>query len=546
MALREGKPVVLSFGGGLNTRASPTAVNAVEATAGKNYDLDFQNKQFGKRKSFAAVASAPNGSGIRGFVQLEKADKTRSFLIQAGNIVYEWDGTSGSSGMTSVATVNANARLRGSIEMNSIADDTVLIADLNLVETVKTWNGTTFAALSHNLGGNFLARYIQVENERTFFGNVQSGTATPHLLLASAREDFTNLTTSDRPVSSLGAGDPFFLPMPNLRPVNGLITAFGRIVAGTRGSNFYELLGEDSKDHSLSELASISGNEGEEGIVFADNDILYSRRGAIDSVGATATFGDVETDDLTRWIQGNVRDIASWTMEYSSRFKKLYAFPSGGGRVHVLHKSFIDEVNRGLKTGEFASNPVPRLSPWSIWETADSFNFEPTATQRMFRPTDGLEFIYMGGGDGTLYQLEAETGGDPNSNDIVAERTSAAFTVPPGEVFDVVGWVRYKQGFSGTLTITFEFGGENVFDESVSVTLGAASNNIVFNGTDASASVGYFSGDVYFNTSFGGRLTRAKYTSAGKSDQIQVKASVTGSADFFIEEIGIEFNEATA
>tara|TARA_Y100000310_G_scaffold343439_2_gene451082 strand:+ start:1090 stop:2721 length:1632 start_codon:yes stop_codon:yes gene_type:complete len=531
------KPLILRFGGGLNTRSSPTQVKPGEAIAGKNFDMDFENSQFGKRKGVAAVASVPNALEIRGFAQLEKADKTRSFLVQGGNTVYEWDGTSGSGGMTAVHLINSGARIRGQIEANSTSDDKVYIADLAQVLPVQEWDGTTFQALSHNLSGDFFARYIVVENERAFYGNIKATTVTGHLLVASARDAPATITVTNRPSSSLGVGDAFFLPMPNLRPINGLVSAFGKVVSGTQGSNFFELLGTDAKDHSMSLFAvASSGNEGDEAIVFADNDVLFGRSGVIDSLGATEKFGDVETNDISRWIRPDVQNITSWTLEYSSRFKKLYAFPNTGGRVFVLHKSLLDDVANRIATGEFVANPEPRLSPWSVWETDSTFNFDITASMRMFRPTDGLEFVYLGTADGTLIQLEAETGGDPSSTDIVAERTSQTFTIPPGDVFEAKGWIRYKQGFSGTVTLTFEHGGEKVFDQSISVSLTAAARNAVFNSSTA-----FFNSDDYFNTSFGGRLSRTTFSSAGSSDQIQVKASITGSADFFIEEIGLQF-----
>lgn len=524
MALQAGKePIILKFGGGLNERTEATKVHSLECVAGKNFDLDFQSGLFKRRRGLAQVASVPNALGVVGGAQLINADDTRSVLFQAGNTIYEWDGTSGSGGMTAVTTVNGAARLRGEIEANSIKDSQVLIADLALQETVKTWNGTTLAALSHGLSGDLKARYIVVENERAFLANIESNnTATPHLLVASKRDDFTTLSTANRPASGLGAGDAFFLPAPDLRPINGLVAAFGQVVFTTRRGAIYQLSGADSTDYALDLLVANAGATGEQALAILGNRLIYGAQGRIDTVSDTDRFGNVQTDDLTRWLA--VDSVPDWTMVFSPRWGRLYAVPDNGGRVYVLHKSFVD-------------GGIP-FSPWSVWETADGFNFEPTMVMRLFNPTDGLEYVYMGDKSGNIYQTEANTGADPNTTNVTAERTSAVIELPPAQVYDVQGWVRYAKTYGGTLTLTFEWGGDSVFDESFTVPLDEADNAPVFGGSY------YFGGSFYFGVSFGGRLTRSKFSSAGRSSQVQIKASVAGTGDFAIEEIGIQIGAA--
>ena len=159
MALDDTKNVIrIRFGGGLNTQSSEAVFDPEECASGKNFELDLDNDQFMRRKPVEKVAEAPNGAPIRGAAQLLTSTGTRSLLIQAGNSVYEWDGTSGSSGMTFVDTVNSGARLRGTLESNSPKDNKVLIADLGLQEPVTTWDGTNFDVLAHDLVGDFKAR----------------------------------------------------------------------------------------------------------------------------------------------------------------------------------------------------------------------------------------------------------------------------------------------------------------------------------------------------------------------------------------------------
>ena len=382
--------------------------------------------------------------------------------------------------MTAVGSCSSAARLRGQIEANSIKDSTVVISDLAGVENVKTYNGTTFQSLATS-ASDFKAKYAIIHNERAVFLNCkQGGTSYPHLLVASARDAFGTITVGNRPSSSLGVGDAFFLPTPNLKPGKGLIDALGRLVLGTLEGNFYQLNGIDSKDHSLDILYAAAGSSSDEGQVFAGNDIIYSRLGAIEALSGSDQFGDIDADDLSRQIKDKVKNIAGFTLVYSPRFKKIYAIPEAGGTIYVLHKSFLDENVRRRKTGQAPLGS----SPWSIWTTDHSFNFEPTAAMRMLHPAGGLEYMFMGSRDGKLYQVESGAGGDPSSTDIEAIRVSPVFSVPPGKILKVNGTLWHRKIFSHTATLTFEYGGREVFDSStISVSMAAATNAPVFGGT---------------------------------------------------------------
>ena len=194
-------PITLTFGGGISSRKRVHDINLDECVSGQNFELDPQQRALGKRRAFDLAGTAPNASEIRGFAQLITQSDVITTLVQAGTTVYSWDGA---STFTSVGTVSASAKLRGPKEHNSLLDDLVVITDLNKVETVKQWNGTTFTDFTHNLGGSLYAKFARVYNERLFLGNVTSGSATPHVLLGSAVSDIDNLTTVNRPSSSLG------------------------------------------------------------------------------------------------------------------------------------------------------------------------------------------------------------------------------------------------------------------------------------------------------------------------------------------------------
>ncbi|MGI9507129.1 MAG: hypothetical protein ACR2RE_29155, partial [Geminicoccaceae bacterium] len=287
-ALREDDlSIRLGFGAGLATRASSDQIQPAECADGQNFALDVGNTEFVPRKPFKLLATAPNGSPIRGFAQLIKADGTTSMLVQAGTAVYSWSGTAFGA---SVGTVSAAARLRGRLEHNFTLDEKVLITDLGLQENVKEWDGTTLQDVPFTGVTNLKAKYCFVSNERAFFGNLsESGTALPHVLAATKRSDRTVADVTSRPASGIAIDDPFQLPAPDLRPINGLVEAFDVIAVSTDKGNLYKVLGESAKTdetglipYSIDSLYPRSGASGQESLTFVGNDIVYGRPGRIE------------------------------------------------------------------------------------------------------------------------------------------------------------------------------------------------------------------------------------------------------------------------
>jgi len=132
--------LVIKFGGGIHSRASEEDIDPRECANGQNFELDLQNRNWKPRKPIDLIGTVPNGGEIRGFVSLLKSDGTVSMLVQAEDVVYEWDGDS----FQSVGSCAATAQLRGRISHNWLLDDKVIITDLNLQEPVSEWDGTTF------------------------------------------------------------------------------------------------------------------------------------------------------------------------------------------------------------------------------------------------------------------------------------------------------------------------------------------------------------------------------------------------------------------
>ena len=522
--------LVLKFGGGLHTRASEDEIDAREAADGQNFLLDLENRELRNRKPFDLIGTVPNAAEIRGGASFLKADGTVSFLIQAGTKVYEWDGV---TTFTERATVNASAQLRGHHRSHAWSlDDKVLITDLALLETVKEWNGTTWASSVFVNGsasgaafGTFYAKYLNVSNERAMFSNVKdAGGASPHLLVGSKRSDYLTISVADRPASSLSEEDPFFLLSPDLRPINGHVEAFGSTILSTERGQMFHLTGNSAKDFAISDFYPGSAASGEEPLAYIGNDIIYGRQGRIESLKDTDRFGDSEADDITAAVANSTEDYGGWRIVYNARLNRAYAFPDGGSEVWVL--------NTVMRGGQ--------VSPWMRWKTNHALAFMPSFVMSMLDPLDGLEYVFMGDTGGKLYRLEGSgTGGDGGTTNVSVEWLSKLFAAPlDSQIHQFEGYVKYRKNVAFQILLTFEFAGEASFSEQIAIDVPAVTGGGYFGGGY------YFGGDVYFGALLN-RLIRQRFDAAGQASDFQVRIAVTGTDDFAINEIGLRGTAAS-
>lgn len=521
--------VVLKFGGGLHTRAAEDEINEREAAAGQNFLLDLENRELRNRPAFDLIGTAPNGSEIRGGISLLQADGTVKCAFQAGDTVYEWDGL---SSLTNIATVDSTAKLRGRWPGHQwTLDDKVLITDLALMEQVKEWDGSTFQDVSftdeNDSGfGDFFARYCQVSNERALFSHVKdSGSTTRHMMVGAKRGDYTNITITNRPSSSLSEEDPFFLLAPDLKPINGHVEAFGVTVISTEKGQVFNLTGSSAADFAFADFYAGSYASGEESIAYIGNDVVYGRSGRIESVRDTDRFGDSEANDLTSPIADTIGDYDGWTCVYNSRLNRAYFFPTGQSEVWVVQTTMIG--------GE--------VSPWMRWTTQHAMAFRPTFAMNMLDPQDGLEYVFMGDASGNIYRMEGSGAGDAGSANIQTQFRSKLFSAPlDAQAYDIEGWIKYRKGEAATVTLTFMHAGQTVFNEAITVSIPAITNRPVYGGGI------YYSDGNYYGTAFAGRLVRQRIGVPGQANEFQVQIDIDGTTDFQINEIGLRFKAASA
>lgn len=520
---------VLRFGSGLSSTASIDEIQPEECAAGKNYSLSLDNSHLKPRKPFAKVGTVPNTSEITGYAQLHKQDGTLSTLIQAQDKVYSWDGTT----FTEVATVSSGCKLRGPLEANFTLNDEVIITDLTKTEAVKVWDGTTLSTMTTGLGSTFYAKYCFVEDERAWFANVQSGTDTPHMIVGSQRSDNTVLTVSNRPSSALNDQDPFFMLAPDLRPINGLVSAFGKVMFSSRMGSTYQVQGTTAKDFYIDPFYSGSAATGDEGVVNVGNDIFYSKSGAIETLSGLEQFGDVAVDDLTRFISEDVKSYDSFRLIYNRETQRVYCLPKDDDKMYVFHKPIYDDVVKRVSLRDKAQY----RSPWMEWDTEHEATFIPSVMFNILDPTSSKMAVYFGDSSGNLYKMEGDDyDGDSGGTNITMSRTSALFKSPAGQAFDLNGWILYKKPSEDiTVNLTIMWQGLTSYDNTTTITLPKIEGGAHFGGLH------YFGGTDYFGVPYQDRIMRQEWGCPGRSSAFQIKVEVEGTADFNLVEVGFRF-----
>lgn len=459
----------LIFSGGINEQ-DDTLVQPQECTDGYNFELG--NSHLRPREPFDLLGTASNAASLNGFIQLIKADNSETTLVQAGDTVYLWDGA---ASFTSKGTVHASSKLRGVTW--SLGGYTV-ITDIAKLTIVKKWDGTSLTTLTTGLGATLFAKYGIVYKGRVWLLNVTSGTATPHLMVASAFENPESYDTTNRAqASGFSTGnEAFYMVTPDLLPINGVAVFFNTLIVSTEGGRLYRLNGSDSMDFEWVPFYSGSSAIGNETMAAIGNDVVYMRNGGvIESLRSTQDFGDVKTDDLSRWIENTVAALTGCTTVYDQERQKVYFF-AGSNKLLVLFKALLGT----------------ELSPWSVYKTDHSSSFDATSAIYMRRPGASPYFVYWGDSMGRLYQMDGASTGDPSDTAINTYRRSRYLDEFNTELNRMRGRVEYKRISDVDLLMDFEWADDYATNRCT----------VPLEGPPAGDAAGYFGGTSYFGGSF--------------------------------------------
>ena len=121
---------------------------------------------------------------------------------------------------------------------------------------------------------------------------------------------------------------------------------------------------------------------------------------------------------------------------------------------------------------------------------------------------------------------------------VATTRTSGLIRAPEDNVFDITGWILYRELFDATVTLDFLFGGIALPDQAITINLPNDGLG-VYNGDTF-----YFATDAFYSSTFKKRINRRNFKAAGRSSHFQVKVTVDSENDWEIHEIGIRFKSA--
>ena len=434
--------------------------------------------------------------------------------------MYEWDG---STSFTSRGTVNASSKLRGTTW--SLGGYSV-ITDLEKLTVVKKWDGTSLTTLTTGLGASLYAKYGIVHLGRMWLFNVTSGTATPHLMVASAFENPESYNTSLRAQdSSFSTGnEAFYMTTPDLLPINGVALFFNTLIVSTENGRIWKLTGSDSMDFAWQPFYAGSSGVGTETMVNTGNDVIYMRRGGnIESLMATQNFGDVRTDDLSKWIIEVTKEFTDCRSIYDQKRQKVYFFNSSGS-IPVLFKD--------MQTSGF--------SPWSVYKTSHTSNFSTNAAIYMRAPGGTDWFVYFGDSSGNIYKMEGTGDGDNGDTDIESYRRTLLIEELEGynpPLNELSGLVHYRRIADCDLVMQFEWGDDYSITSCTVPLEGPPTGDTAnyFGGTS------YFGGAYYFNTGFfySDRVSTKGFTPVGRGIGVNIDLSITSSQQFDIFKIQV-------
>ena len=519
----------LIFSGGLNEN-DDTVIQPEECVSGSNFELGFGDSRKVPRAPIDLKGTAPNGVETSGIMQLVKRDDSETTLTVNGTKAYLWDG---GAGFTEQGTDFFNA---GSLPRAAhwALDDYLVIADINKLTTVSQWDGTTLSTQPNGIAGvtDLYASYAIEHLNRIWLFNIKTdATDLPHVIIASDFEDPTVFNTGDRgtaqdPNSIVTENDAFFLTIPDLREINGVTLFNQQLIVSTKLGRLYRLVGTDSTNFNFIDYYAASDATGTESIANIGNDVLYMKRGGnIDRLSDTQRSGDVDTDDISRFIQKSVNNLSQSITVYDQNRQKVFLFVQD--KVLVFFKDMV---------GRSGSNQI-QLSPWSVYKTGllnsdnSAFNFNTKVATYLRRPGTVDYTVYFGGSDGQIYDLNGFGNGD-NGFPIAVKRTTRLFE---SGLTPMSGRVQYRRRSQADLSITFEYAETYGTTEVVIPLKGIVGVPAYYN------SGFYYNSGAYYATPSGGEedISTQGFSAPGHGTAVRITTALSVLTGFQLDNIEI-------
>lgn len=345
-----------------------------------------------------------------------------------------------------------------------------IVTNVSITMSVNcTANGTVWLTFPSNIA--FSAKFSVVFLNRMWYFNVTSGTATPHLIVASKYQDPKTVSVANQggPTDMGGAGstifptglEAFFLVTPDLKAVNSVSVFQNLLLISTTDGQIFQLSGVDASTFQFTPYFTGSSSISNESMINIGNDVIYVRKGGNINLLASKNYaGDVKSNDIARWLPTTTANITSSIAAYDQNLQKVYFFINN--QVLVLFKNILYESS--LDKSESAN-----LSPWSIYTTLHPSNFNTSVAQYIYAPASNNSTlsVYFGDSTGNVY-LMSGTGiyGDAGSYAINVSRTTRLIDMTvispfPWQEKILMGKVQYRrQGNPATLNLSFAWSDE--------------------------------------------------------------------------------------
>ena len=541
----------LKFTGGLHER-DDINIRLEECIEGKNFQIDAHASTWRPRLPFDLKGTAPNGVAVSGIAQLIKRDNTDSLLVFAGSNVYS---VNDDYAFTDVGDITTSTGMRGSYWS---LDDRLIITDLDKLNKIHNWNGSTYEPNKHGIGNgtvttatgytglgtsmhithnshglsandlvtisnvsptgwngehivstasangftftvssslatatgmlafeksvDLYAKYALTWNGRVWLFNITTdSTDNPHMILASEYENPDVFDTSQRADIHTSGGyngnEAFYMLTPDLKPINGVALFFNTVIISTIDGRLFKITGSDITDYRIVEYYPGSAATGRESITNTGNDIMWMKRGGkIDSLSAVETSGDVQADDLSRWIPNTASNISDSIAVYDEQRQLIHWFVNG--KILTLNKLFLSER--------------PDLSPWSVYETLHPYNFDTNCAVYIRIPGSNNYDVFFGGAGGELFKLNGtENNGDAGTYSIVNQRKYAFVdnNVFPSKDTNILGRVEYRKRGQADLALTFDWAEPDARSQSI----------VLLSGQSIDPEANFWGGDNYYD-----------------------------------------------
>lgn len=519
------------FSGGLNENQYPSIFEAAKGSY--NFTLSKDSTALKPRAPFDLKGTAPNAGNVGGLMQLITRANAVTTLVQAANTIYSWDGA---STFTSVGTCATSSQLR---DVYWSLNDYIVITDLTKQTVVQKWTGSgTVTNITTGLGVDLYAKYAVVWRNRTWLFNVKTSTDTPHLFVASAFENpqSYDITLRATHTSFTSGNEAFYMLSPDLRPINGACVFYDQLIVSTEGGKLFRVTGTDSTNYAVEEFYPQSNAIGPDSLVNGGDDIFYMKQGgAIESLISTQRFGDIQTDDLSRYIPDSTSGLTSCYSVYDQEKQTVNFFT--GEKVLVLHKNLLKDGglidNKGSKV---------RVSPWSVYKTQHASGFSTSAVKYLRIPGGTAYSVYFGDSSGRVFDLNG-TGlsGDGGTSAIQVNRSTRVITAEDGKKLMrhvTRGTIEFRRMNQVSVSIDLDWS-----DEYASSTA-----NVTLNGATALTIGAYFGGSIYFSGSsyfsqgfeFLDRVSHKNFSSVGKGPGCILTVTTEDNLSYQIENITLD------